>query len=305
MPLLLVIGAAAVSSSAVLLVSVLVGARGRTRSLVAINLQRGATDLRELTLSTPARDRTVQPLIAWIGDIGRRLAPSGSLAALERRLVLAGRPAAWPLERLLAAKVVLGAIGVVGAMTAFLAGDSLGVTLLMVVVAVLLYYTPDVVLSARVTERQRAILGTLPDTLDQMTVCMEAGLGFEAAMARTAQSGDGPLTAELVRTLQEIQVGVGRRQALRALADRTDVPDLRHFVTAIVQAEGYGVPISRVLRNQATELRRKRRQRAEEAARKLPLKLLFPMILFVLPPLFIILIGPAALQLSDLLSGIG
>ncbi|HSK90704.1 MAG TPA: type II secretion system F family protein, partial [Euzebyales bacterium] len=137
------------------------------------------------------------------------------------------------------------------------------------------------------------------DALDQITICMEAGLGFEAAIARASHSNAGPLAQELVRTMQEVQVGVGRSEALRMFADRNDVQDLRHFVTAVLQAEQYGVPISTVLRDQAKELRAKRRQRAEEAARKLPLKLLAPLILFIIPPLFIILIGPAAMRLID------
>lgn len=305
MPLLVIAGAAAISSSVVLLVWALVGARGGARNLVATNLQRGEiNDLRELTLAAPTRQRAIAPIISSVGAWGRRVTPGGTLASLERKLMLAGRPANWPLERVLAAKVVLGVSGGAIAVLRVLAGASAGITLVMVVFVVLLYVTPDVLLTGRARERQRAILRALPDALDQMTICMEAGLGFEAAIARTAQSRSGPLAQELVRTLQEIQVGVGRRQALRSLADRTDVPDLQHFATAILQAEGYGVPIARVLHNQAIELRRKRRQRAEEAARKLPLKLLFPLILFVLPPLFIILVAPAALQLADSFSNL-
>lgn len=297
---LLFAAAAAVSSAVVLLVWTLMGGRSTTRNVIAHNLQRGdVTDLRTLTLHAPARDRAVQPLIASVARLARRIAPGGTLAGLERKLMLAGRPASWPMERVLAAKVLLGGLGVVVTVSRVLTGASLGLTILLVLFTVLLYVTPDVLLSGRATARQREIVLAMPDTLDQMTICMEAGLGFEAAMARAAHSGEGPLADELVRTLQEIQIGVGRQHALRALAERTGVPDTRHFVTAILQAESYGVPITRVLRNQATELRRKRRQRAEEAARKLPLKLLFPLILFVLPPLFIILIGPAAFQLFD------
>jgi tight adherence protein C len=182
-------------------------------------------------------------------------------------------------------------------------GKDMQTTLFMLAASVLMFFAPDIVISARATERQRNILFALPDTLDQMTICMEAGLAFEAAMARASHSNSGPLAQEMVHTLQEIQVGVGRRDALSALAKRSDVTDLRHFVTAVLQAERYGVPIARVLNDQAAELRLRRRQRAEEAARKLPLKLIFPLILFIMPPLFIIVVGPAALQLMDSLSG--
>ena len=305
MPPLVIAAALAVSMAMTLLVWSLFGMRDNTRTLIATNLQRGQiTDLRELALSRPTSQRAVQPLIERFARWARRLTPAGSVAALERKLVLAGRPTNWPLERVLAAKVALAGVGLLLLALRVAAGADIGATGLMAAFTLLLYFTPDVVLTARASERQREILYALPDSLDQMTICMEAGLGFDAAIARASQSNVGPLAQELIHTMQEVQVGVGRRDALRALADRNNAPDLRHFVTAILQAEHYGVPIAAVLRDQATELRTKRRQRAEEAARKLPLKLLFPLVLFILPPLFIILIGPAALRLSESFSGL-
>jgi tight adherence protein C len=306
MPPLVYLGAFALIVALMLVVWGLLGLGGDTRSLVASNLQRGdVTNLREIRLARPTSERTLQPLVARLAAMVRRITPIGSLHNLERKLVLAGRPTNWPLERLLAVKVMLAIVGTALALARIALGGSAGINALMIAFAILLYVTPDVLLSARAAERQRAILIALPDTLDQMTICMEAGLGFEAAMARTSQGSIGPLAEEIVHTLQEIQVGVGRRQALNALADRSQVPDLRHFVSAVLQAERYGVPVARVLNDQASELRLKRRQRAEEAAHKLPLKLLFPLILFILPPLFIIVIGPAVLQLIDSFSGLG
>jgi tight adherence protein C len=297
---LVIVGAGAISTAVTLLIWAVFGMRGGTRSLVATNLQRGeVTDLREITLAKPTKERALQPLITNVAGWVRRLTPGGSLSSLERKLVLAGRPANWPLERILATKVMLGGAGLVVVFLRLVAGGAVTTLLATVVLAVLLFVTPEIFVAARARERQREILFALPDSLDQMTICMEAGLGFESAMARASQSNTGPLAQEMVRTLQEMQVGVGRGEALRMLADRNDSPDLRHFVTAVLQAEHYGVPISHVLRDQASELRTKRRQRAEEAARKLPLKLLFPLILFILPPLFIILVGPAALRLAD------
>lgn len=300
MPPLVVIAAFAVPVGVVLLLYGLVPASQDMRRVVATNLQRGdLTNLREIRLAAPTRDRAVRPLIASLGAIGRRFTPAGSITTLERKYVLAGRPGAWSLERLLAAKIFLGVFAVLMVISRVSSGASPRTVFVFLVLAVLLYLSPDVFISARAAERQRAILRDLPDALDQMTICMEAGLGFEAAMMRTSQGSSGPLAEELVHMLQEIQVGVGRREALTALADRNDVADLRHFVTALIQAEGYGVPISRVLHDQATEVRAKRRQRAEEAARKLPMKLLIPLVLFVLPPLFIALIGPAAVTLIE------
>jgi tight adherence protein C len=297
---LVIVGAGAISSAVTLLIWAVFGMRTGTQSLVATNLQRGElTDLRDITLAKPTKERALRPLITIVAGWVRRLTPAGSLSSLERKLMLAGRPANWPLERILATKVMLGGAGLVVVCLRLVAGGPVTTLVASVVLAVLLFMTPEIFVAARARERQREILFALPDSLDQMTICMEAGLGFESAMARASQSNTGPLAQEMVRTLQEMQVGVGRGEALRMFADRNDVPDLRHFVTAVLQAEHYGVPISHVLRDQAKELRAKRRQRAEEAARKLPLKLLFPLVLFILPPLFIILIGPAALRLAD------
>ena len=305
-PPLVIIAAGAVSLATIVLAWSMTGLGSSPRRLIASNLQRGdLTDLRELTLIKPVKERTLRPAIKLLARWVRSITPAGSIRSLERKLVLAARSTTWPLERVLAAKIVLGAIGLVLALLQLSAGGS-GVSLLLTsLFAVVLYFAPDVVVSARATERQREILVALPDSLDQMTICMEAGLGFDAAMARTSKSSEGALAQEFRRVLQEVQVGVGRREALRALAERNRVHDLRHFVTAVLQSEHYGVPIADVLRTQAKELRTKRRQRAEEAARKLPLKLLFPLVLFILPPLFIILVGPAALQLAESFGSFG
>jgi tight adherence protein C len=304
-PTLVILGAASIATAVTLLVWAVFGMRGAARSLVTTNLQRGAvTDLRELTLGKPSTERTLQPLVAELARWVRHLSPAGAIISLERKLVLAGRPSSWPVERVLATKVLLGTIGILVLVLRLLTGTSAFQTALLLALTVLLFFTPDVVVSSRAKERQRTILAELPDALDQITICMEAGLGFEGAIARASHANSGPLAQELVRTMQEVQVGVGRREALQMLAERNDVQDLRHFVTAILQAEQYGVPIADVLRDQAKELRTKRRQRAEEAARKLPLKLLLPLIAFIMPPLFIILIGPAALRLIESFSQI-
>jgi tight adherence protein C len=138
-----------------------------------------------------------------------------------------------------------------------------------------------------------------------MTIAVEAGLGFETAMARAGRTGTGPLAEEIVRTLQEIQIGVPRSKAMRNLADRTEQDDLRHFVLAVVQAESYGIPVADVLKTQAAEQRLKRRQSAEERAMKIPVKIIFPLILCILPTLFIVILGPAVIQISRTLFGEG
>lgn len=168
---------------------------------------------------------------------------------------------------------------------------------------VVVYFLPELLLNSQGQKRNEKIQLELADTLDQMTIAVEAGLGFDSAMARAAQNGNGPLAAELARTLQDIQVGRSRRQAFEALTARTTVVDLRRFVRAVVQADAYGISIADVLRTQADEMRLKRRQRAEEKAQKLPVKVLAPLMLCILPVLFIVVMGPAVMSMVAAFSG--
>jgi len=174
--------------------------------------------------------------------------------------------------------------------------------LLTVVATATCYYLPELLLFSRGQERQDAISLELADTLDQMTIAVEAGLGFESAMQRAGQNGKGPLAEELVRTLQDIAVGQPRREAYLAMAERTGVQDLGRFIRAVVQADAYGVSIADVLRAQASEMRLKRRQRAEEKAMQIPVKVIFPLILCILPTLFIVLLGPAVIDIIGVFS---
>lgn len=255
------------------------------------------TDLRQALLQRSASERTVRPAIQSLAERSRKFTPDGLVASLERRLALAGKPAAWPLERVLAAKVVLGLLGGTLGLLYFLSDPSALRGLAILVSAGVGYFFPDIRLQSVGQVRQKQIQLSLPDVLDQMTICVEAGLGFESAMARAGQSGKGPLAEEFIRTLQEMQVGFGRGEALRGMAARSNVPDLQHFVTAVVQAEAYGIPIADVLQIQAGELRLKRRQRAEEKALKIPVKIVFPLVLCIFPSLFIIILGPAAISI--------
>ena len=232
----------------------------------------------------------------------RALTPRGTVARLNRLAGTAGRPADWPVPRLVAAKVVL--VLVAGSLGLLVVSGRPGTVtvLLAVVVTLVAYYLPELLLYSRGQERQQAIQLELADTLDQMTIAVEAGLGFESAMARAGHNGTGPLAEELVRTLQDIAVGQPRREAYLALADRTGVTDLRRFIRAVVQADAYGVSIADVLRTQAQEMRLKRRQRAEEKAMQIPVKVIFPLILCILPTLFIVLLGPAVIDIIAVFS---
>lgn len=307
MSLTVILAAAAVAGSIPLLWWSLAGARpaGRTVSRDVLTGGGQPVDLRTSWLQRSATERTVKPMMGSLARFARRLTPMGWIDALEQRIVHAGRPEAWTIDRVLIAKIVLGAIAGWLGFLMFTGNRSLLWLLLWIGATALAYFAPDLLLYSRGHERDEIITKQLPDTLDQMSISVEAGLGFEAAMARAGKTGQGPLAEELVRTMQEIQIGVPRTKALRNLADRSECPELRHFVLAVVQAEGYGIPIADVLHTQAAEQRVKRRQRAEEAAMKVPVKIIFPLILCILPTLFIVILGPAIIQISRTLFGQG
>jgi tight adherence protein C len=297
-PFYVVLAALAICLSIPVLFFTMALDRAPTRQ-VNRNLRTGLADggdLRGLVLSQSPIERIVRPLLLSLGRIARRISPSGMVDTLERRVELAA--ASWPVDRLLALKMVAaGGLLAAGLLYASVSGSSTGL-LVALAAAMVGYLGPDVVLSRMATTRQLAIGNALPDTLDQLTICVEAGLGFDAALMRTATSGTGPLTEEITRLMQDLRFGVPRAEALDALLARTDVPELRQFVHAVIQAETYGVPVSRVLRAQSAEQREKRRFRAEERAMKLPVKVIFPLVFCILPVLFIVVISPAFINLS-------
>ncbi|WP_028279689.1 type II secretion system F family protein [Arthrobacter sp. H5] len=231
----------------------------------------------------------------------RKLTPAAYVLKLDRLLALAGRPRSMPLEKLLVLKPALALAGAALTFVLLNSGPSARNLLIGVFIIFLAYFIPDLLIYNTGVKRQQAIELELPDTLDQMLISVEAGLGFEAAMARAGQNGKGPLAEEMVRTLQDMQVGRPRREAYLSLADRCSVPDVRSFVRAVVQADKYGIGIASVLKSQAKQARVKRRQRAEEKAMKLPVKTLFPLILFIFPVMFIVMLGPAAINIMKTL----
>jgi tight adherence protein C len=236
-----------------------------------------------------------------LARLARSLTPRGTVTRLDRLLARAGRPAGWPMGRLVAAKLVLAVVGATIGALLLSANPSVPLVLLVLVVVGVCWFVPDLLLHSRGQERQQAIALELADTLDQMTIAVEAGLGFESAIARAGRNGKGPLAEELVRTLQDIAVGQPRREAYLALAERTGVKDLKRFIRAVVQADAYGVSIADVLRTQSQEMRLKRRQRAEQKAMQIPVKVIFPLILCILPTLFIVLLGPVVLSVAGML----
>jgi tight adherence protein C len=269
------------------------------RSLAAVQAIQTAPKAMRSELDQPFRHRVFIPAMARLSGVGRTLSPDSQSERIKRRLDLAGNPPNWTVDRIFALKMLgllLGLMGGIGLSLAFGVGALAGLGLTLVLLAIG-FYAGDIVLLQISQTRQERIQRDLPDALDLLSISVEAGLGFDAALAQLARNTTGPLADEFFRVLQEMQIGTGRSDAMRGLGDRTTVPELRGFVTAMVQADAFGVPVANVLRVQAADMRVKRSQRAEEKAQKVPVKILFPLIFCILPALFIVVIGPAAITI--------
>lgn len=267
---------------------------GVSRALESIERDYAAQDL---TAAQSVR-AGFESMPGWLRVLALRLSPAGIAEKLQYRLDLAGNPVAWSPDRILVAKG-LGLFAVAG--LGFLYGLALSGPWLIVCPAagaVAGFFLPDLLLYNAGLKRQQKIRRALPDALDMLTVCVEAGLGFDAALAQVARNTSGPLASEFARVLQEMQIGKSRTLALRAMTERTTVVELRTFVSALVQASELGIALAKVLREQAKEQRVRRRQRAEEQAQKVPVKILFPLIFCILPALFVVIIGPGILAIA-------
>ena len=259
-------------------------------------------NLREQHLSESFGARIIVPVVAGAARVARRITPIDARDRLARKLLLAGTPAGWDAERVLAFKIIGLVAGVVLALVvSSVIGDV--TPFIRIVLFGLLgfvgFVAPDSMLNRRVDERQKEILRTLSDTLDLLTISVEAGLSLNAAIAQVVQNVPGVLSSEFARMLQEIQLGVPRADAFRNLAERTDVEELNAFALAMIQADVFGVSIASVLRTQAQQLRIKRRQRAEAKAQQTPVKIVFPLILCILPALFVVIVGPGAIRIFE------
>jgi pilus assembly protein TadC len=233
-------------------------------------------------------------------SLGRALTPPGLLEHLNRRLDRAGNPERFGIDAVLALKGLLLPVGAaLGLLLGVLLAGPLGSVVWIVVSSTAGFFAPDLLVSHLASERQQEIRGTLPDIIDTLVVTVEAGLGFEASLAQVVNNGRGPMVGEFARVLHEMQIGRPRVEALREMAARTDVAELKAFASAVVQATTLGVPMAKVLRQQSEEMRVRRRQRAEELAQKVPVKILFPMVLCLLPALFVVVIGPGIIKLID------
>lgn len=271
------------------------------RSLAAIEAIQTAPSALRKEIDRPFADRAVLPLLDALTRTGRRITGQDTTERIRAKLEYAGNPAGWDVDRILAFKS-LGLIA--GAFVGFFVPLALGTGFLVwfgaaAGLAVAGFLAPNAALYQVAYDRSQKMKRELPNAIDLLTISVEAGLAFDAAMAQVARNTVGPLAGELFRVLQEMQIGMGRAEAMRALAERTQIPELKSFVSAMVQADSFGIPIANVLRVQSKEMRVKRRQWAEEMAQKVPVKILFPLIFFVMPCLFIVILGPAILQLMD------
>jgi tight adherence protein C len=304
MPLYVLAAALAVGASIPILWWALASDRGKSAFLKTQTRVPGqVTDTRKLVLEEGAASRIIKPAVKSFGATLARLTPGVWISTLRRRLLLGGSHGdAFGLERTLVVKFALAALGMLIGWFAFSGVGGLQRIAITILAGGVGFFLPDAFVARRGTDRQDQIQLEMPDTLDQLTMSVEAGLGFEAALSRAARTGVGPLAEELNRTLREIQLGIPRDQALRNLADRTNVSDLDSFILAVVQSEQYGIPIGPVLRVQADELRDKRRERAEERALKIPVLIIFPLAFCIFPAIFIVLMGPAAIRIFDTLN---
>lgn len=293
-PIHVVLAAAAVAISIPIVVfSVASGEAG----VFARRREKGerASDAAAFILEGSAGERVVAPAFSSLFRTLRRVTPGGVVDSLDRKIQLSGINTT--AEFLLVSKLVVAALGFFG-INELMDGDLLP----SILAGVVGFLIPDRLVESVANERQGKILLALPSVIDQLRMSVEAGVGFEAAVGRAAKAGEGPLADEMRRALQEMQIGASRSEALRHLADRNDVTELRTFVAAVTQSEDYGIPVAHVLRVQADELRTRRKQRAEERAMKIPVKMVFPLVLCIFPALMIVLLGPASIRIVDALT---
>jgi tight adherence protein C len=275
------------------------------RSLAAVQAIHAAPTSMQRELIKPFGERVLAPGMARLTQLGKRFSPRDHVSRIRHRLELAGNPPTWDVDRVVAFKVLGLLMGsVLGlALPLALGGGLLPMLGFAAIFGATGYFAPNLVLYQKGYNRREQMRRELPDALDLLTISVEAGLAFDSALSQVARNTTGPLAEEFFRVLQEMQIGLGRAEAMRALGDRTDLPELRGFITSMVQADSFGIPIAQVLRVQAREMRVKRSQRAEELAQKVPVKILFPLIFCILPSLFVVILGPAVIQIFTSFNG--
>ena len=266
-------------------------------------IQRGdVTSLEEIELSQPFSERVIIPVVRRLGEFSARFTPQKAIQDTARRLELAGNP--WPIDAatFLAIRFILAVVlGGLLIAVVLISPPSNPTDNFMYIggAAFAGFFLPHLLLTSKITSRQNEIRKAMPDALDLLTICVEAGLGFDAAMSKVSEKWENQLSLAFARTIREVQLGKVRREALKDMSDRLGIAEMTSFVAAIIQSEQLGVSMARVLRIQSDQMRVKRRQRAEEEAHKAPIKMIIPMALLIFPSIMIIILTPAALQIMN------
>jgi len=267
-------------------------------------IQRGnVSSLEEIELSQPFNERVIVPIIRRIGEISARFTPQKAIQDTTRQMELAGNP--WPIDAatFLALRFILAML-VGGFMVAYIILNPISANNAILYVGGGFFggfFVPHLMLTGRITRRQTEVRKAMPDALDLLTICVEAGLGFDAAMSKVSEKWENELSLAFARTIREVQLGKVRRNALKDMSDRLGIAELTSFVAAIIQSEQLGVSMAKVLRIQSDQMRVKRRQRAEELAHQAPIKMIVPMAFLIFPTIMIIILTPAALQIMTTL----
>ncbi|MGE5507745.1 MAG: type II secretion system F family protein [Chitinophagales bacterium] len=269
------------------------------------SLEGPAYSERDKELRVPLVTRLTRPVVAELARLVGRFTPKGMREDIRKRLAAAGNPGGMQVQDFLALKGLLSLALPLGLFLLLVRANPTTAALLAAVGFGFGNILPDLLIKSALQNRQKQIQKALPDVLDLLTVSVEAGLAFDSAIAKVVEKLKGPLAEEFTRMLQDIRMGMPRRDALREVSNRTDVADLNTFISALIQADTLGVSISNVLRIQSEQMRYKRKQRSEEAAMKAPIKMLFPLMIFIFPTIFVILLGPAAIQVINTFSQMG
>jgi tight adherence protein C len=297
----------AIAVGAIVIILIIIGLASRKPAdslqarLAEYSMRETPATLEEIELSQPFRERILAPTVQRAATFITRFTPANTLESTRHKLDLAGNPNNWTPSEFFGiraiASVVLG--GLIFLLLTITKSDTLaqfGMTLLFTVLGFML---PALWLGGKIRSRKTSVIKALPDALDLLTICVEAGLGFDQAMQKVSEKWDNELSRTFGRVLHEIRLGKTRREALRDAAQRVDVGDITSFVAAVIQSEQLGVSIAKVLRIQSDQMRVRRRQRAEEKAHQAPVKMLFPMIFLIFPSIWIVLLGPAILQVMN------
>jgi tight adherence protein C len=268
--------------------------------LRSLDLREDEADEFQQLLAEPFVTRILGPIGQRVSEFLGAVLPGNYRDRIHLQLVHAGLQGEFRAEEIIAGQVLASVIGFLVAVALIASGaiaENLGMMMLIAfpVVGAML---PKAWLDRKLTGRKEAILRDMPDTLDLLAISVEAGVGFEGALAVVCENFDSPLADEFSRTLREMELGLPRREALQNMKRRTEVPELSNFVLALTQADALGMPIGRVLKVQADEMRTRRQQWAREKAAKLPVKILFPLILFIFPAIFVVVLGPAAAEIG-------